>query len=445
MKKNDEYIVDIIDYGANGEGIAKIDGFTIFVTGALKGEKCRIIILKVNKNYGFGKVKEIIESSKKRAEADCSTYPRCGGCSLRHIKYSETLKIKNEKVLNLINKTFGKDCKIKINKTVGMDEPFYYRNKAIYPISEDRHPGIFASRSHNVIPFDKCKIQTELSQEIAKYVCHNWKSSIYDESKNKGCLRNIMIREAFKTNEVMLVLVENNYLKDALNIEKLIQKFPMIKTVVVNINNQITNVVLTNENIVLYGDGYITDILKDKKFKISPNSFYQVNPVQTVKIYDLAIEKANLNKNDILCDLYCGIGTIGIFSSDKVKKVYGIEIVKQAVENAKENAKINNIKNIEFINGDVEYAFDELLKKNIKPNAVIVDPPRKGLDKKTIQNLKELKLEKIIYVSCSPETLVRDLKELSEVYQIKEITPIDNFPYTSHVECVTVLYAKKTL
>ena len=329
-----------------------------------------------------------------------------------------------------------------MNETIKMDNPFFYRNKAIYPINSNANPGIFASRSHEVVPFKECKIQTILSQKIARYVCENWNSTIYDEKQNKGCLRNIVIREAFNTKELMLIIVESSYEKNAIRVENIIENFPMIKTVIVNVNNKITNVVLSNDNIVLYGKGYITDILSNKKFKISPNSFYQVNPVQTEKIYNIAIKEADLNKDDILCDLYCGIGTIGIFASDKVKKVYGIEIVKQAIADAKENANINNINNIEFINGDVEYSFDELLKKNIIPDVVIVDPPRKGLDDKTIENLNNLKFKKIIYVSCSPETLVRDLKKLSEEYNIKNIIPIDNFPYTSHIETVTVLNIK---
>ena len=235
-------------------------------------------------------------------------------------------------------------------------------------------------------------------------------------------------------------------------INNLVKKFPKIKTIVINVNKKNTNVVLSSDNIVVYGSGYITDVLGGYKFRISPNSFYQVNPIQTEKIYKMAIEKANLNENDVMCDLYCGIGTIGIFASKYVKKVYGIEIVPQAIMDAKENAKINNIKKIEFIEGNVEDAFDKLLNnknvkneisKNDKPNAVIVDPPRKGLDSTTIQNLKKLKLEKLVYVSCNPATLVRDLKDLSEVYEIKEVIPIDNFCFSSHVETISTLKLKK--
>ena len=438
VNKNDEFIVEIIDYGADGEGIAKVKDFTIFVIGALKNEKCKIHITKVTSSYAFAKVVEIIEKSPYRVEKDCESFPRCGGCNLRHVKYEETLEIKRQKVQNLVNKTLKN--KILVNNTVGMVNPVYYRNKAIYPISENKEVGIFAGRSHNIIPFKECKIQTLESQKISKYIVENWKDTIYNEKTGKGLLRNIMIREGFSTKEIMVVLVQNGTrMYDA---TPLIKKFPNIKTVIINVNTKNTNVVLSKENIVVYGDGYIYDKLGEYTFKISPNSFYQVNPIQTEKIYNLAIKKVNLQKDDILCDLYCGIGTIGIFASKYVKKVYGIEIVEEAIKDANENAKLNKVENIEFINGDVEFAFDKLLKQGVKPNVIIVDPPRKGLDKKTIENLCNLKLERLIYISCNPATLVRDLSLLEQIYNIKEITLIDNFCYSSHVESVAVLELK---
>lgn len=438
IKKNDEYIVEIIDYGANGEGIAKIDGYTIFIIGAMKGEVCKIHILKTLSSHAFAKIVEIIKKSESRVEADCTTYNRCGGCDLRHIKYEETLQIKKEKVQNLVNKML--DEKIVVNDTVGMENPLYYRNKAIFPISKDKKIGVFAKRSHNIIPISECKIQTKISQEIAKYIVENWKYTIYDEKTRQGLLRNIMIREGFATHEIMCVLVLSENKK--IDVSEIVEKFPEIKTIVANINTEDTNVVLGNDNVVLYGNGYIQDKLGDYIFKISPNSFYQVNPIQTEKIYNLAIKSAKLNKDDILCDLYCGIGTIGIFASKYVKKVYGIEIVDNAIKDAKENAKINNIQNIEFITGDVEKAFDKLLKDNIKPNVVIVDPPRKGLDEKTIENLINLKLERMVYVSCNPATLMRDLHKLEKTYDVMEITPVDNFCYSSHVEVCALLELK---
>ena len=446
VKKNDELIVDIIDYGANGEGIAKINGYTIFVLGALKGEKCKIHILKVLKTHAFAKVIQIIEKSSKRVEPDCSTFNKCGGCDLRHITYSETLKIKQEKVQNLVNKMLKN--KVKVNETVGMENPTFYRNKAIYPVTQDKKVGIFAKRSHNIIPINECKIQTKISQEISKYILDNWKDSIYDEETGKGLLRNIMVREGFKTDEIMLVLVQNGEknvfeTNSKLKIENVIKEFPKIKTIVINVNTEKTNVVLSRKNIIVYGDGTITDRLGDYEFKISPNSFYQVNPVQTEKLYNLAIEGAKLKRVDILCDLYCGIGTIGIFASKYVEKVYGVEIVEEAIKDAKQNAEINNVDNIEFIQGDVEVAFNKMLDNSVNPSVVIVDPPRKGLDSKTVQNLCDLKLDRLVYVSCNPATLMRDLQVLEDVYKIDSITPVDNFCYSSHIECVAVLEIKE--
>ena len=442
VNKNDEIIVDIIDYGADGEGIAKVNNYTIFVNNALKGEKLKIHVTKALTNYAYAKIVEIIKKSNYRIEPDCQTYKRCGGCSLRHVDYNETLKIKKLKVENLVNKML--ENPIQVNETIGMKNPYFYRNKTIYPINQNREIGFYTNRSHNIIPISECKIQSKVSQEIANYIASNYKGTIYNEKNQKGSLRNIMIREAFQTKEIMVVLVQTDD-KIYINLNNLISKFHQIKTVIININKANTNVVLSQKNKIIYGEGFITDKLGEYSFKISPNSFYQVNPSQTEKIYQYAIKQAKLSKKTILCDLYCGIGTIGIFASKYVKKVYGIEIVSSAIENARENAQLNRIDNIEFIEGDVKFAFDKILKENIQPNVVIVDPPRKGLDKKTIENLCKLKLQRLVYISCNPATLVRDLKELSTTYNIKSIQPFDNFCYTSHVECCSVLTLKDAI
>lgn len=437
IEKNQEYVVEIIDYGADGEGIAKLNGYTIFVIGAIKNETCKIHITKVLTSYAYAKLIEVIKPSEYRVEPDCDTYVRCGGCDLRHISYKETLNIKREKVQNLVNKML--ENKVDVKETIGMDNPLYYRNKAIFPISKDKEIGIYAERSHDIIPVRKCKIQSEEAQEVAKYIVENWNDTIYDEKTGQGLLRNIMIRHGFKTNELMVVLVQNGT-SNNFDLKKLINKFDNIKTVVINVNTENTNVVLSRKNIVLYGNGKIKDRLGEYVFEISPNSFYQVNSIQTEKLYDLAIEKAHLKNSDVLCDLYCGIGTIGIFASKYVKEVYGIEIVSEAIEDAKKNAKNNNVNNIEFINGDVKFAFDELInKKHIKPDVVIVDPPRKGLDDKTIENLVHEEIERFVYVSCNPATLMRDLQVFEKNYEVVSLTPVDNFCYSSHIEVVAEL------
>ena len=449
INKNEEYVVDVIDYGMEGEGIAKIDNFTIFIPNALKGEKVKIIIVKVLKNYGYGKVLEILEKSKYRIDEDCVTYKRCGGCEMRHIDYEETLNIKQEMVQNLVDKTLVEH--IKVEKTIGMGNPYNYRNKAQYPVGINKDGdisiGVFAKRTHEIIPIKDCLIQTEISQQIAfaieKFIEEKG-ITVYNEETNEGLFRHIVIKQGLRSHEIMCILVVNGkkipYEQEL--IEMLVKTYN-VKTIVKNINTKNTNVILGEENIVIHGDGYIYDILGDYTFKISPMSFYQVNPVQAELLYNTAIEMANLDKENILFDLYCGIGTIGIFASKYVKKVYGIEIVKQAIEDAKENAKINNVNNIEFYDGDVEKAFKNLLeKKQIYPDVIIVDPPRKGLDNTTIDNILIVEPKKIIYISCNPATLVRDLKLLEEKYEIDKIQPVDMFPYTTHTETIAILKFK---
>lgn len=453
IKKNEEYIVDIVDNGMEGEGIAKIDDFVIFIPGAIKEEKVKILIVKVLKTHAYGKILEIIEKSKYRIEEDCATYKRCGGCNLRHIGYEETLNIKQRNVQNLVDKSFNKNS-IKVQKIIGMGNPYHYRNKAQYPVGLDKagktQIGVFAKRTHEIISMQKCFIQNEIAERIAFTIYKFIKEKdikAYNEENRTGILRHIVIKVGLRTHEIMCILVINGKKipYESQLVEMLVKEYN-IKTIVKNVNTKNTNVILGRENILLHGDGYIYDILGDYTFKISPMSFYQVNPVQAEVLYNLAIEMANLNKEDILFDLYCGIGTIGIFASTYVKKVYGIEIVEQAIEDAKENAKLNNIENIEFYAGDVEKVFSNLInKKQVYPEVIIVDPPRKGLDKNTINNILAVEPKKVVYISCNPATMVRDMKLLQERYETNEIQPVDMFPFTTHVECVSVLNLKKTV
>ena len=450
IQKNQEYTVEIIDNGYEGEGIAKIDNFTIFIPGAIKGEKVKILIVKVLSSHAFGKILEIIEKAEGRQDADCSTYKRCGGCNLRHIKYEETLKMKQNAVQSLVNKTLKN--KVQVQETVGMETPFHYRNKAQYPLGMNKEGqpviGVFANRTHEVIPMEKCLIQNPKSEEIAKFILEFIKQnsiSIYNEETGKGLFRHIVIKVGIKTNQIMCVLVVNGKTipQEALLIDELTAKFPEIKTIVKNVNMKNTNVILGQENINLYGDGYIEDRLGEYTFKISPLSFYQVNPIQAEKLYNLGVEMAQISKNDTVFDLYCGIGTISLFMAKYAKKVYGIEIVKEAVDAAKENAVLNGVNNTEFYAGDVEVVLDDLINnQGVKADIVMFDPPRKGLDKNSINNILKIKPKKIVYISCNPATLVRDLAEFENDYSIMNIIPVDIFPWTSHVECVSVLYAK---
>ncbi len=450
IEKNQIYEVDILDNGFSGEGIAKINNFTIFIPQAIKGEKVKIVVVKVLSSFGYGKILEILKCSPNRVESDCATYKRCGGCSLRHIKYEETLRIKQNTVQSLINKTLKN--KIKAEETLGMENPYFYRNKAQYPvgIGKDGKPvmGVFANRTHEIVPIEKCMIQNQQNEKVAKfildYITKN-NISIYNENTRKGLVRHIVTKIGVKTGQIMCIIVINGYEipNEASLTKAILAKFPEVKSIVKNINIQNTNVILGKQNVNLYGNGYIEDKLGGYTFRISPLSFYQVNPVQAERLYQIGMEAANITKDDIVFDLYCGIGTISLFMSKYAQKVYGIEIVKEAVEAAKTNAKINNVENAEFLCGDVENVLQDLLySKKVMPDIIMVDPPRKGLDKNTIQNILKVRPKKLVYISCNPATLVRDLSALEEVYEMKKIKPVDMFPFTSHVECVALMELK---
>lgn len=355
LKKNEEYIVNIIDSGFQGEGIAKLDGIPVFVPKAIKGEKVKIKILKVLSSHAFGKIMEVLEKSEYRKEEDCETARMCGGCTLRHVDYDFTIEMKKASVENTITKSLGRE--VKVDEVIKMENPFNYRNKLQYPVGINSDGktvmGVYTSRSHNIINTKECKIQDELSQKIANtiyaFLIEN-KIEVYNEEKLSGSIRHIIIRIGKKTNEIMITIVTNSekIKKENELVEYLVSKYPEIKTIAKNINNKNTNVILGNKTEIIYGDGYIYDFLGNKKFKISPLSFYQVNPVQTEKLYAKVVEYADLTGKETVFDLYCGIGTIGIFASDNVKKIYGIETISEAIEDAKENAKINEIENSEF-------------------------------------------------------------------------------------------------
>lgn len=331
-----------------------------------------------------------------------------------------------------------------------MENPYHYRNKAQYPIGKNKEGqpvmGVFANRTHEIIPIHTCFIQNQKTEKIAKFIFDfivKNKISIYDEKTGKGLIRHIVTKIGVKTNQIMCILVSNGkeIPKEKELVQQLINHFPEIKTIVKNVNHKNTNVILGQENINLYGDGYIEDKLGEYIFKISPLSFYQVNPLQAERLYQVGVEMAKITKEDVVFDLYCGIGTISLFMAKSAKKVYGIEIVKEAVQMANENARLNQMENTEFIAGDVEEILDDLVhKQKIIPDIVMVDPPRKGLDNKSIENILWIRPKTLVYISCNPATLMRDLAKLEEWYEVKSVQPVDMFPFTSHVECVAVLH-----
>lgn len=456
IEKNKEYILDIVSQGYEGEGIAKInDTFTVFIEGALKGERVNVRIVKSKKSFAYGKLLEVIEPSLERCEAKCSIHKRCGGCKLQYSTYKEQLNFKFERVKDCITK-IGKLDESIVQFPLGMDEPWRYRNKVQLPIgmvNGELKIGFFAPRSHEIIDMETCLIQDEIADRVVG-ITRTWikKNNIkpynidgkYDET---GILRHIMIRRGFTTNEVMVVLVTNGSKlpnKDEF-ISLITENIPGIKSIVQNINSKPTNVILGQECITLWGESTISDYIGEFKFNISPLSFFQVNPVQTEVLYNKALEYAGLTGDETVFDAYCGTGTITLFLSQKAKKVYGVEIIPQAIENANINAKENNVNNVEFFVGESEVVIPDLINKGIKADVVVVDPPRKGCDVKLLNAITNIDAKKIVYVSCDPSTLARDLAILEgNGYKTVRVQPVDMFPHTAHIE-TCVLLQRRTM
>ena len=449
LSKNKEYIVDIVDIGQGGVGIGKYEGFTVFVDGGLVQDKIKVKITKSKKNYAVGDMIEIIEKSPFRVARKCSENLRqCGGCQIQELDYQKQLDIKTNEVKQVISR-IGKLDDVVIHDTLGMEHPFRYRNKAQFPIQKkDNMPviGFYKKKSHDLISTDECIIQHEVNDKIIKIIktyIRAYNVSIYDEKKtHKGLLRHVVTKVGFTTGEVMIVLVANGkklpYLKELASVLK--ENIPGFKTLVVNVNTQKTNVILGKENIVAYGDGMIRDYIGELVFEISPLSFFQVNPLQTEVLYNKALEYANLGENDTVFDIYCGIGTISLFLAQKAKKVYGIEIVEDAIKDAKRNAKINNMDNVEFYVGKAEEVVPKMYQEGKRANVVVVDPPRKGCDEKVLDTIVSMEPDRVVYVSCNPSTLARDLAYLNERgYKCHEIQPVDMFPHSVHVENVAWL------
>ncbi len=445
VEKNQDYEVNIIDMGFEGEGIAKIDGYTTFVKGAIKGEKAKIKMVKVNKDYGFGKLLEIEKMADCREEPMCEIFNRCGGCSLQHMTYEAQLALKTQMVKNTIKKSLGYEPLV--NNIIGMGIPYNYRNKAQYPVMNGKI-GFYADRSHDVVENKECYIQNKMIDEISKYAFELTKKyhvSCYNEKTRKGTLRHIVTRIGINTNQVMVTFITNgeNFKSKELIVSDIINKYPNILSIMQNINSENTNVIFGEKCITLYGKDYIIDRLGDYKFKISPLSFYQVNPVQTEALYNVAKNYAALTGEETVFDLYSGIGTISIFVAENAKKVYGVEVVKPAVEDAKENAEMNEIRNVEFLAGEAEKVVPQMYEKGIRADVVFVDPPRKGCDEKLLDTIIEMQAKKVVYISCNPATLARDLKILTNSgYEIKEVQPVDMFPQTVHVETCVLLTLK---
>lgn len=457
MQKNDMAIVEITDIGVNGEGIGKVDGYTLFIKDAVIGDTVEAKVMKAKKNYGYAKLLGIITPSKDRVDSKCKYARQCGGCQIQEMSYERQLAFKQEKVRGNLERIggFSSDLLEQVTEPIiGMDKPFGYRNKAQFPFGRDKEgnivTGFYAGRTHDIIANTDCALGVSVNKEILEIILQFMNEnnvSAYDEKTGRGLIRHVLIRYGFSTEEIMVCLVIND--ETLPHVEKLTQKLvkiPKMTSITVSVNKRRTNVIMGDSYRVLWGQGYITDYIGNVKYQISPLSFYQVNPVQTEKLYSLAMEYAELKGGETVWDLYCGIGTISLFLAQKARKVYGVEIVPQAIEDARSNAKINGITNAEFFVGKAEEVLPGYCAQNqemtaaLHPDVIVVDPPRKGCDEVLLDTIIRMAPEKLVYVSCDSATLARDLKLLcAKGYELKRVRAVDQFPMTVHVETVVAL------
>jgi len=468
MVKNQIVTITIEDIGNDGEGIGKYEGYTLFVKGALPQDVVKVKVLKAKKTYGYAKVEELISPSPDRVTPKCPVAGRCGGCQLQHYSYARQLQYKADKVRNCLLRIGGIEeerLDAVTEPVIGMEIPFYYRNKAQYPVGTDREGdpvmGFYAGHSHNIIDCTDCAIQEPVNTVILPVIKQFMKEkniSAYNEETGKGLLRHVLTRVGFHTKEVMVCLIINGRKfpgaeELAARVAKAVEEFRKepaaeagsyrLKSFCLNVNTEKTNVILGQEILPVYGDNYITDYIGNIKYRISPLSFYQVNPKQTVKLYEKALEYAELSGNETVWDLYCGIGTISLFLAQKAKQVYGVEIIPQAIEDAKVNSKINNLSNAEFFVGAAEDVMPAKYKESngtMKADVICVDPPRKGCEESLLDTVVAMEPKRIVYVSCDPATLARDVKYLEgKNYELKKVCPVDQFGHTGHVETVAKL------
>lgn len=453
IQKNEHFEVKIEDMNETGEGVGKIDGYIWFVKDTIIGDLVEASATKTKKNYGFARLVKVLEPSPFRTEALCATAKQCGGCQLQFMNYEEQLKYKERKVLNNLKRIGGLES-VPMEPIIGMEEPWRYRNKAQFPFGKDRNgkviAGFYAGRTHSIIENDDCLLGVEENRDILKTIkdiMSELNIAPYLEETHSGLVRHALIRKGFKTGELMVCLVINGKKLpySEVFVDRLL-KIPGMTSISFNVNTEKTNVILGRRIVNLYGPGYITDYIGDVKYRISPLSFYQVNPVQTERLYGTALEYAGLKGSEIVWDLYCGIGTISLFLSRNAKKVYGVEIVPQAIDDAKENAKLNGFDNVEFLVGKAEEVLPNWYEENQEhANVIVVDPPRKGCDSLCLDAMVKMAPEKIVYVSCDSATLARDVKYLGERgYEVKRVRCCDMFPQGVHVETVVLLSKLKS-
>ena len=452
FRKNDLVTLEIEDCGIDGEGIGKADGFTVFVKDAVIGDTVTAKIIKAKKNYGYGRLMEVLKPSPYRVEPKCEFARQCGGCQLQALSYDQQLVFKTNKVKGHLER-IGGFTDIPMEPIIGMDELFHYRNKAQFPVGRNKEgkivTGFYAGRTHNIIENRDCALGVAENKEVLdRVIAHMEKYGIepYNEATGKGLVRHVLIRYGYFTKEVMVCLILNgNKIPKEEQLVKSLCEIPGMTSITINVNKKHSNVILGEEIRLLWGQEYITDRIGDISYQISPLSFYQVNPMQTQKLYAKALEYADLHGQETVWDLYCGIGTISLFLAQKAKFVRGVEIVPAAIENAKENAKLNGLENTEFFVGKAEEVLPREYKKNgVYADVIVVDPPRKGCDETLLETMVEMNPDRIVYVSCDSATLARDLKYLCERgYELRKVCPVDQFGMTVHVETVVLLSQQK--
>lgn len=463
MQKNDIVTADIEDIGVNGEGIGKVDGYTLFIKDAVIGDRVEAKVMKAKKNYGYARLMKILEPSEARVQPRCAFARKCGGCQIQEMSYEQQLAFKEKKVRGNLERIGGFAPELLDRVTdpaVGMDEPFGYRNKAQFPFGTDREgnpvTGFYAGRTHDIIANTDCALGVPVNREILEIILafmKEYRIPSYDEKTGQGLLRHVLIRYGFTTKEIMVCFVVNG--SSIPHVDELIRRLCGIDgmtSITLSPNTRQTNVIMGDSYQILWGQGYITDYIGNVRYQISPLSFYQVNPVQTEKLYSLALEYADLKGGETVWDLYCGIGTISLFLAQKAGQVYGVEIVPQAIEDARRNAGINGIENAEFFVGKAEEVLPEYYEKyarehvgeSARADVIVVDPPRKGCDEALLETIVKMQPERVVYVSCDSATLARDLKVLCGAgYELEKVRPVDMFPMTVHVETVVLLSQQK--
>ncbi|KOO41067.1 23S rRNA (uracil(1939)-C(5))-methyltransferase RlmD [Priestia koreensis] len=451
IKKGQEFLITIKRLGINGEGVGYYKRHVVFVPGALPTEEVVVEVTNTHPKFAEAKIKKIKKKSPQRVNAPCPIYELCGGCQLQHLQYPSQLDAKRDIVLQAFERhTRFNEIGPKIKKTIGMEDPWHYRNKAQFQVGLKDNKviaGLYSANSHRLINIENCIVQHQVTTKVmntVKQILQDLKISVYDEKKRTGVIRTLVIREGFQTGEVQLVFItgQKEIPRQQLLVEEVKRRLPQVKSIVQNINNRKTSLIFGDETFTLDGKDVIQETLGDLSFELSARAFFQLNPTQTVKLYNEVKHAASLTGEDRIVDAYCGVGTIGLWLADGAKEIRGMDTIKESITDANENAQKHGFKNASYVAGKAEYWLPRWVKEGWKPDVIVVDPPRTGCDRQLLETMLKVKPKKIVYVSCNPSTLAKDIDKLSKFYDVEYIQPVDMFPHTAHVETVTKLVRK---